>query len=127
MTNIYTPVTQLNREPIEKEFRPITPLSVMYCIAKYKNIVRLTSHFADSDIIIPIIEILANLDNDIILDPSDFHENDYKKMFIKNDNSETHKEVKEHLIWLVGSDIDRICREQYKAKMDRLEKEIYGK
>ena len=106
MTDIYTPVTQLNRGPI-------TPLSVMYCIGKYKNIVMLTSRFADSDIVIPIIEILTNLDNNIILDPSDFHENDYKKMFIKNDNSETHKEVKEHLIWLVGSDRDRICQEQY--------------
>ena len=127
MTDIRTPVTQLNREPIEKEFRPITPLSVMYCIGKYKNIVMLTSRFADSDIVIPIIEILANLDNNIILDPSDFHENDYKKMFIKNDNSETHKEVKEHLKWLVNSDRDRIVEEQYKQKMDRLAYEIDGK
>jgi hypothetical protein len=127
MTDIRTPVTQLNRGPIEKELRPITPLSVMYCIGKYRNIVKLTSHFADSDINIPIIEILANLDNNIILDPSDFNEDDYKKMFIKNDNSEIHNEVKEHLEWLVGSDRLRINKEQYKAHMDRLEKEIDGK
>jgi hypothetical protein len=127
MTDNRTPVIQLNRAPIEKEFRPITTSSILFWIAKYRNIVKLTSHFADSDINIPIIEILYNLENNIILDPLNFHEDDYKKMFIKNDNSETHKEVKEHLEWLVGSDRDRIVKEQYKTKIDRLAQEIDGK
>ncbi len=127
MTDIRTPVTQLNRGPIEKELRPITPSSILYWIGKSKNIVKLTSRFADSDINIPIIEILSNLNENRILDPLNFHEDDYKKMFIKNDNSETHKEVREHLEWLVGSDRDRILKEQYKVEMDRLAYIIDGK
>ena len=127
MNDIRTPVTQLNRPPIQKELRPITPSSLIFWIAKYKNLVKLTSHTADLDINIPIIEIIFNLDNNRILDPSNFHEDDYKKMFIENDNSETHKEVKEHLAWLVESDRYRIVKEQYKQRMDRLAQEIDGK